>query len=325
MKIVLAVITTLLSMFAAPLDAVAQAKPARIAYVWLFAVGPSAPYVDHFRSRLAELGWKEGQTVKTEYYDALGDPRKLDSIMEELVRSKVDIIVAMCTPEAFAAKKFTSTIPIVVTAVGDPVGAGLVTNLSRPGGNLTGVSGMWLPLSAKRVELLKEAFPRIKRATVLWNPVRSDNVQETAAMRETAKRLGFELQSMQVRTREELATALEMMETDGTQAILTAGDTLITLEAPAIVRRAIELRIPAMYESRLHVDLGGLMSYGPSLPEMHRRAADYVDKILKGARPGDLPIEQPTNFELIINRKAAKSQGFQIPESVLVRADEVID
>lgn len=310
-----------------PLDVPAQParKPARIAYVWLFDSGPSAPYASEFRNRLTELGWKEGQNIQTEYHDAHGDPKQLAAIMEGLARAKVDLIVAMCTPEAVAARKATSTIPIVVTAVGDPVAAGLVESLAKPGGNVTGVSAVMLPLSAKRVELLKEAFPGVKRATVLWNPQRPDNAPEVRIMQETAKRLGFEMQSQQVRTKDELATALEMLAVDGTQAILNTGDTLLSQQAPAVVRRAAELRIPGMYEARLFPDHGGLMSYGPNLPQMHRRAAEYADRILKGARPADLPMEQPSRFELVINMKAAKSQGFEISRSLILRADHLIE
>ena len=327
MKRVLAMLAAGLFLLGPPLEAAAQAarKPARIAYVWLFDSGPSSPYIGPFRARLEELGWKEGDSVKTEYYNAEGDFKKLDSIMQELVRSKVDLIVAMCTPEAKAAQKATSTIPIVVAAAGDLVAAGLVTNFAKPGGNVTGVSAVLLELSAKRVEILKESFPGVKKATVLWNPTRPDNAPEVAVMQETARRLGLEMQSVQVRSREELATALEMMQVDGTQAILNTGDTLLGVGAPAVVERARQLRIPGMYESSKFAKYGGLMSYGPNFEQLHRRAADYVDKVLRGAKPANLPIEQPTRFELVVNRKAAREQGFQIPHSVLMRADQIID
>lgn len=309
--------------------AMAQARPAgklpRVAYVWLFNVGPSAPYQPAFRDRMAELGWVEGKTFTAEYRSADGSQERLASIMKELVDSKVDVIVAMCTPEAIAARKVTTTIPIVVTAVGDPVAAGLVNNLRRPDTNVTGVSAVLLPLSAKRMELLREMSPRITKASVVWNPVRKDNEPEVKIMQAAGKKVGIDLQSYPVRSREEFATALDFMESEGTQAVLNGGDTLLSLEAKALVGRAAKLRIPAVYESRYFVDVGGLMSYGPNFPQMHRRAAEYVDKILRGAKPADLPIEEPTRFELIVNKKAATAMGMTIPPAILMRADEIIE
>jgi putative ABC transport system substrate-binding protein len=312
---------------AAVAPALAQAPEAmkRVAYVNLFSWGPSAPYKDSFRERMAELGWKDGRNVSIESHDAKGSPEKLAAIMQELARTKVDVIVAMCTPEAIAAKKVTSTIPIVIAAVGDPVAAGLVSSLSRPGGNITGVSSVMLPLSAKRVSLLKEAFPHLKRVTVVWNPERKDNGPEVAIMQETAKRLGMEMRSAQVRTREELDTVLEMLAVDGTEALLNTGDNLLSSQATRIVNRVAQLRIPGMFEERVYVENGGLMSYGPDLRVQHRRAADYVDRIFKGAKPGDLPMEQPSRFELVVNRGAARRLGVEFPANVLLQADRVID
>jgi putative ABC transport system substrate-binding protein len=308
-------------------DAAAQSpqRQVRVAYVWLFQEGPSAPYHAEFRARLGELGWKEGPLMRTELYDANGDFTKLDAIMAELVRSKVDVIVAMCTPEAKAALRHTSTIPIVVAAAGDLVAAGLVKNLSKPGGNLTGVQSMLLPLSAKRIAFMKELLPSLKRATVVWNPERPDNAPEVAIMQKSATQLGIELQSVQVRTREEVATALEMLAVDGTQAIFTTGDNLLGQQSGAIIRRAAELRLPGMYEERRWPDHGGLMSYGANVSILSRWAAEYVDRILRGEKAGDLPIQQPTRFELVINRKAANAQNFRLPQALLIQADEIID
>jgi putative ABC transport system substrate-binding protein len=316
-----------LALLSASLPATAQSatKVPRIAYVWLFNMGPSAPNGAAFRERLSELGYVEGKTIQSEYLDAGGSTEKLDAIMEGLVRDKVDIIVAMCTPEALSAKKFTTTIPIIVTATGDPVKAGLVQSIAHPGGNITGVSAMSLPLSAKRVDFLKQAFPKLTQTTVLWNPARPDNTPEVNTMREAAARLGLKFQSDEVRSRDELAIKLDAIGWDGTQSLLNSGDSLVGSEARAIVDRAAKLKIPALFEDRTYVEMGGLMSYGPNLRNMHRRAADYVDKILKGAKPGDLPIEQPTNFELVINKRTAKALGFTIPNSVLVQANDVIE
>jgi putative tryptophan/tyrosine transport system substrate-binding protein len=244
--------------------------------------------------------------------------------MRGLVDSKIDIIVTACTPEAKAAIKVTNTIPIVMAATGDLVAAGLAASLARPGGNVTGVSAMLLDLSAKRLELLKEAFPKVSLATVLWNPGRPDNKPEVSAMQAAAQALKVRLDSQEVRMPAELADALELLPTTGTQAILNAGDTLLSNQSGKIIAFAAKRRLPTLFESRLFADQGGLMSFGPNFPALHRRAADYVDKILKGAKRGDLPIEQPTKFELVINMKPAEALAFTIPQSLLVRADEVI-
>jgi len=308
-----------------PAAAQQATKIPRIAYVWLASTGPSAPYADAFRGRMAELGYVEGKTIQSEYIDAGGSGAKLDAIMEGLVRDKVDIIVAMCTPEALSAKKFTSSIPVIMTATGDPVTAGLVTSMAHPGGNITGVSAMSLQLSAKRVDLLKQAFPKLTQTTVLWNPARPDNTPEVKAMQEAAAQLGLKFQSDEVRSRDELAVKLDAIGWDGTQSLLNSGDPLLGSESRVIAERAAKLKIPALFEDRYYVEMGGLMSYGPNFRMMHRRAADYVDKVLKGAKPGDLAIEQPTHFELVINKRAAKALGVTIPNSVLLQADEVIE
>lgn len=303
----------------------AQQRVPRIAYVWLFNAGPSAPYEGGFRKGMEELGWIDGKTVRIESHDAKGDTGRLDRIMEELVRSKVDVIVAMCTPEAKSALKATSTVPIVLTAGSDLIAAGIVKSYSHPGGNITGFSLNELSMPAKRVELLKEAFPGVKRATILWNPTRPDNTPEVARMVQAAKSLGIQAQSVQVRTREELATALEMMGGDGTDAVLNAGDPLLSLEAPAVARRAAELKIPSMFTEPVFLEHGATLYYGPDMYQINRRAASYVDRILRGAKPGDLPIEIPSRYDLGVNRKAARQMGLRIPESFVLRAATVID
>ncbi|MDQ3026041.1 MAG: ABC transporter substrate-binding protein [Pseudomonadota bacterium] len=214
---------------------------------------------------------------------------------------------------------------MVVTAAGDFAAAGLVTKFAKPGGNITGFSLLLNEVSVKRVELLRQSFPKIKRATVIWNPVRPDNAIEVAQMQEAARQMGLELQSAPVRTKVELATVLEMLAVDGTQAVFNAGDTLLALESGKVVRRAAELNLPGMFTEPIFPRQGGLMSYGPDLNVQQRRGAEYVDRILKGEKAGDLPIEMPTRFELVINRKAARAKGWEIPQSVLMRADEVID
>jgi putative ABC transport system substrate-binding protein len=316
----------IVTMLASAPGALAEGAPKlpRVAYVWLASEGPSAPYTDAFRDRMGQLGWIDGKTFVLEHRDAHGSLTELDAIMQALVQSRVDLIVAMCTPEGLSARKFTSTIPIVMAATGDPVAAGLAESFARPGGNVTGVSGMMLELSAKRVGLLKEAFPKISQVTAFWNPVRPDNRTEIKTMQDAGTRLAINIQSTEVRTHVELAAQLDAIGWDGTQAILTTGDTLVTSERVAIAERAAKLRLPAIYEDRVYVEAGGVMSYGPNVRNMHRRAAEFVDKILKGAKPGDLAFEQPTKFEFIINNKVAKALGMTIPQSVLVQADEVI-
>jgi putative tryptophan/tyrosine transport system substrate-binding protein len=301
-------------------------KIPRVAYVVMFNTGPSAPFAQDFRGGMKQLGWEEGKTIRIEEYSANGSSERLSSIMRQLADSKVDIIVAVCTPEAKAAMKVTSTIPIVVAATGDAVKSGLVQSYARPGGNVTGVSGQLLELSAKRIELLKESFPATKNVTALWNPARGDNALEIDAMASIARNLGMQFTSREVRDREELELTLTTTPYGPGQALTDAGDSLLSSPEglPAIIKFASEKRLPAIYDDRGYVDAGGLMSYGPNLPGQHRLAAQYVDKILKGAKPGELPMQQPTKFELIINLKTAKALGFAIPQSVLLRADEVI-
>lgn len=305
------------------LPGLAQTGVRRIAYVWLFSSGPSAPYPAEFRNRLRELGWIEGKSVEIVQYDAEGSPEKLAAIMKRLVDEKVDVIVGTCTPEAKAAVKATQTIPIVMAATGDPVGAGLAQSFARPGGNVTGVSGMGLDLSAKRLEILKTSFPNVARATVVFNPERPDNLPEVRAMQAAGLTVGVKVDTLEVRTPTELNDGLDLLPSS-TQALLNAGDSLLGSQAPRVIAEAARRRIPALYEDRDYVDRGGLMSYGPSIGRLHRRAADYVDRILKGASPAELPIEQPTSFELVINLKTAKALGLPIPRAVLLRANEII-
>jgi putative ABC transport system substrate-binding protein len=209
-----------------------------------------------------------------------------------------------------------------MTATGDPVSAKLVNSLSHPGTNVTGVSAQSLEASEKRVDLLKQAFPKLTQTTVIWNPSRPDNDPEVKRMQAAAARLGLKFQSEQVRSRDELAIRLDMIGADGTQSLLNSGDSLVGSEYRAIAERAAKLKIPALFEDRVYVEQGGLMSYGPNYRVLHARGADYVDKILKGAKPEDLAIEQPTRFELVINRRAAKALG--MTDKFLSTADDVI-
>ena len=300
-------------------------KLPRVAYVWLNSEGPSGPYAESFRERMGQLGWIDGKTFVLENRDAHGNPKELDAIMDALVQSKVDVIVAMCTPEGLAAKKFTSTIPIVMAATGDPVAAVSPKAWRGPAATSRASRDCQLELSAKRVALLKETVPKLTQATALWNPARPENRLEVKAMQDAGAQLGVKVQSSEVRSRDELATQLDAIGWDGTQAILNSGDAILASQRRAIVDRAAKLGLPALYEDRLFVESGGLMSYGANVRDMHRRAADYVDKILKGAKPGDLPFEQTSKFQLVVNQKTAKALGVTIPRAILLQADEVID
>ncbi len=311
---------------AAPaVQARARRRVRRVAYVWLYGFGPYAPYPEQFRARLAQLGWVDGRNIAVLEREAGGSPQRLDAIMAALVRDRVDAIVVMGAAEAGAARRRTSTIPIVMAAGGDAAAAGLVHNLARPGGNVTGVSGTALPLSAGRLALLKEIAPTLTQACVLWNPARPDSSLEVRAMQDAGARSGITVQSSAVRTRDEISARLDTMGSDGTQALLVVGDTIVTSARHALVARAALSRLPAVYDDRVFVEAGGLMSYGPNLRAMHRRSADYVDRILRGARAGELPIEQPTKFELVINKKTAHALGLTIPNSLLLLADEVVE
>ena len=302
----------------------ATPKMPRIAYVYLYELGPSAPFIDDFRKGLKDHGWEEGRNIHVEYRNAKGNPETLAAIMRELVDSKVDVIVAACTPETIAAQKLTSTIPIVFAAAGDPVAAGVVASLARPGGNTTGYAVQLVELSARRMALLKQIYPSLKQVTVLWSPMRPDNAADVKAMQEAARTLGFTVVSQQIRSREELDIALDYVVKENSQALTEAGDALVVAEAQRIVDFANGARLPAIYDAREYVDAGGLISYGPNLPEGHRRAANYVHRILKGARPADLPVEQPNKFELVVNMRTAQQLGITIPQSILLTAAEVI-
>ena len=260
-----------------------------------------------------------------EYRWAEGRFDRLPDLAAELVRLKVDIIVALATPAAAAAKNATETIPIVMIGVGDPAGIGLIASLARPGGNVTGLSFSVGPeIIGKGLELLKETVPKVRRVAILSNPA---NPAQPLAMREVnvaARSLGVQLQLLEARGPNEFDGAFAAMAKERVGALLVVADGLFILHRTRLADLAARSRLPAIYGYREHVEAGGLMSYGSSLRDLWRRAATYVDKILKGAKPADLPVEQPTKFELVVNLKTAKALGLTIPQSVLVRADEVI-
>ena len=316
-----------LSLLAAPVTAGAQ-PPRKVPRIGYLVLAPllekPSPERAAFLEALSELGYVEGKTVSIEYRSAGWNAELLPDLAEELVRLNVDAIVTGgggATAEA--ARQATKTIPIVVAASADPVGLGLVASLARPGGNITGTSLMAPELGSKRLELLKETVPKISRVAVLWHPRGAGRLewQQTEA---AARRLGVTLQSYEVRNADDVARALEAMTQKRPDAVIMFFDPLTSGYRVIISDFALKNRLPTIFGSREFAAAGGLMSYGPNIPELFRRAAVYVDKILKGAKPRDLPIEQPTKFELIVNLKTAKALGLTIPPSVLIRADQVV-
>ena len=328
----LALLTALaFGILVAPLVAEAQ-PPTKVYRIgWLRPDSPpppSAPYPPHleaFRQRLRDLGYVEGQNLVMEWRWAEGSEAWLPALAAELVRLKVEVIVVPGTDATLAAQHATRTIPIVMTGANDPVGQGLVASLARPGGNTTGLSNLGVELPGKRLEILKEAVPQSTRIAVLGNP--ADPAYEPALYTATvaAQALGLHLHVVELRRAEELDTAFAAMIGVGVDALLVLGEPQVTDRLRGrIVDLAAQSRLPAMYDWRMYVDAGGLMSYGASLLDKYQRAAEYVDKILKGAKPADLPVEQPTKFELVINLKTAKALGITMPPSLLLLADEVI-
>ena len=315
-------------LLAAPLAAEAQqaGRVPRIAWLGGQARETAHPYVQAFQRGLKDLGWIEGQNIVIEWRFSGGRAELLPDLAAELVRLRVDLIVVPSSPTALAAKNATKTIPLVTVAVGDPVALGLVASLARPGGNITGLTNSVGPeIAGKQLELLKEVVPRVSRMAVLWNPNTRGNA---LALRETeiaARALGLELQPLEARSLNDFDRAFAAMTAKRAGALLVLGDVMFSTHRNRLADLAAKNRLPAMYAARESVEAGWLMSYGPNTPELFRRAATYVDKILKGAKPGDLPIEQPTKFELVINLKTAKTLGLTIPPSLLQRADQVIE
>ncbi len=307
----------------------ADAQPAgkvplpRIGILFFGSPGPS-PELDAFRRGLRERLYIEGQNITIEYRFASGRIGQLPELAAELVRLKLDVIVTPGTPASVAAKQATSTIPIVFAGVADAVGAGLVANFARPGGNITGLTGISAELGGKRLELLKEVAPKASRVAVLYNPADRSNVLVLKELQKSAPTLGLTLQPLEVRGPGEFEGAFVAMSRKRAHALFGAAGALTTEHRKALVDLAAKRRIPAIWGERQFVEAGGLMSYAVNFYDQVRLAATYVDKILKGAKPGDLPVEQPTRFELVINLKTAKALGLTIPQSMLVRADEVI-
>ena len=317
---------SILGILGAPLIGEAQqaGKVHRIGYLGTRTLSDFG--VEAFRQGLRELGWVEGQNIVVDYRFAEGRLDRLPGLAAELVRLKVDIILAQSTPGATAAKKATGTIPIVMVPVGDPVGLGLVASLARPGGNVTGVSYSvgGLEIIGKQLELLKETVPTIRRVAILLNPA---NPTQPVAIRDVnvaAGSLSVQLQFLEARESHEFDSAFASMGRERMGALVVIADTMFVLHRKRLAELAARSRLPTAYGWREHVEAGGLMSYGASLSDLFRRSATFVDRILKGAKPGDLPVEQPTKFELVINLKTAKALGLTIPPSILARTDQII-
>jgi len=318
-----------MALLAAPLAAEAQqaAKVARMG--WLGTQSAGGPHLlAAFRQGLLELGYVEGRNVLIEYRYSAGMAEQLAALAAELVALKVDVIVAANTPAALAAKRATQAIPIVCPAFPDPVATGLVTSIARPGGNVTGLSFFGPELVGKRMELLKQAMPGISRVAVLMVPtdVAEGQGETTLKAGEVAARaLGLRLQVVEARGPSDINRAFSDMTKEHAEALTVLGGRMLFEERKRVVELAAKTRLPAVYGLREYFEVGGLMAYGPNIQDLFRRAATYVDKILKGAKPGDLPVEQPTKFELVINLKTAKALGLTIPPSLLGRADQVIE
>jgi putative ABC transport system substrate-binding protein len=317
------------ALLVAPLAAEAQqvGKVYRIGYLHAGGRVPFTTMMDAFKDALRELGYVEGKNLIIDYRFAEGRYDRLPDLAAELVRLKVDIIVTNPTPATVAAKNATETIPIImISGSVDPVGLGLVASLARPGGNVTGLSyGASPEIFSKGLELLKETVPKVHRVAILSNPGSPIQPLIIRELIVAGRSLGVQLQLLEVRDPKEFDGAFAAMVKEHAGALLVVGDALFNLHGARLADLAARSRLPAAYGTRDLVQAGGLMSYGPSIRDLHRRGAVYVDKILRGAKPADLPVEQPTKFELVINLKTAKTLGLTIPPSLLARADQVIE
>jgi putative ABC transport system substrate-binding protein len=319
LAVVLALILAL-----APLVGDAQNLPR----IGLLSIGadPSRPVVWlPFLERLREIGYVEGGNITIERRFGAGRPERLDQLVADLAHLRIDIIVATGPPEILAARRAMPTTPIVMMVVPDPVGQGFVASLARPGGNVTGLSTLAPELYAKRLELLKEAIPAVTRVGLLLNPATSHSAAAETEMTTAARLLGVQIHGLVLRNPQDLDRAFLAIPRERLQAVFVVTDPISFSQRARIADFATKSHLPTMYEWRDYVEAGGLMAYGPSVADLSRRAATYVDKILKGAKPADLPVEQPTKFELVINLKTAKALGLTIPQSILLRADQVIE
>ena len=315
----LVVLLTVVILVAPP---IAEAQPSKS--VWRIGLLTDSAW-EPLRERLRDLGYAQGKNVVFEPRQSEGRAERWPALALELVRLNVDVLVTQGTPATLAAKRATTTIPIVMVGTGDPLTSGLVASLAHPSGNVTGSTQLGAGLATKRLEILKETIPNLSRVAFLWNPANPDQKSHFHEVQTGAQFLKVTLQSAEVRNREELEQAFTAMKRERPSALLLTADSVHQSIIDEILTFASRNRLPAMYQLKENVERGGLMSYGASVPNSFRRAATYVDKILKGAKPSDLPVEQPTKFELVINLKTARALGLTIPPSVLLRADQVIE
>ncbi len=302
----------------------AEAQEAKVPRIGYLSPARNMPLLEAFRKGLRDLGWVEGQNIALEVRSAEGKYERLPELAAELVRLKVDVIVASTTPAALAAKHATTTIPIVIQFVADPIGSGLVASLAQPGGNITGWTHLGRELRGKYVELLKEAVPSITRIGVLWNPTNPIHEPSLQNAGVAAQALKLQLDPVGVRDPDELESAFSALVRKHDQALVVLPDGMFLAQGDRIITLAARNKVPTLYGVIELAEAGGLMGYGVNFPDMYRHGASFVDRILRGAKPSDLPVEQPTKFELVVNLKTAKTLGLTIPQSVLVRADEVI-
>jgi putative ABC transport system substrate-binding protein len=319
-------LTSLAGGVAGPLAAGAQqaGKVYRIGYLSNGNPTQSAPSLDAFRQGMREFGWVEGQNVSLEYRWADGNLDRLPALAADLVRLPVDVIHLAGGPAIRAALKATATVPIVAAIMGDPVMYGFAASLARPGGNVTGAAVQFADLASKQMQLLKETMPNAARVAILdHHAVRNPDAQKAAEA--AARALGLTVRVIGIRDEPDLQTAFRTAKAEHADAMYVLPSPTFSRHRARLAELAVKHRLPGIYEAKEYVVAGGLMSYGPSFPDLFRRSASYVDRILKGAKPGDLPIEQPTKFEFVINLKTAKALGLTIPQSVLARADQVIE
>ncbi len=308
-----------------PRVARAQQNIPRVGFMGNSTAELEANLVGAFRDGLRELGYEEGRNIAIEYRWADGKYERFPALVTELIASKVDVIVTAGTPAALAVKKATTLVPLVMVAVGDPVGTGLVPSLARPGGNLTGLSSVAPDLEGKRLELLREVVPKLSHVAVLFNSLNPFHVVSMGQAHASGQAMGIKLQEHDIRQAEDLDSAFAIMRKERPDALLILADRVFLHNRQRMMDFTEEQRLPNVNAYHELVEAGGLISYGPSYEDMHKRAAIYVSKILKGVKPGDLPIEQPTKFTLSVNLKAAKMLGIDIPSTLLARADEVIE
>ena len=320
------IVMVALGTLVAPLTAGAQpaAKVPRIGVLHPGSLADVAQFVDAFRQGLREHGYEEGKNIVVERRFGDSRPERMAEVAAELVRLKVDVIVVSSDVAIAAVKRQTQTIPIVMAISTDPVATGFVSSLAHPGGTVTGLSNMSAVLGAKRLELLNEVVPGLSRVAIMWNPDARGALLDYKETEEAARSRRMQLQSVEVSQAGDFERAFAALKTERADAVIVAPTALMVTNRGQIASLALKYRLPSMFGAREMVDAGGLMAYGPSLAEMWRRSVTYIEKILKGAKPGDLPVEQPTKFELVINVKTAKELGLTLPPSLLRRADEVI-